>query len=620
MKFRSNRKSYEKRRRLPQGEKTRNPKVLVGSLAAIVISLVVLVIVVVIGIVGFSSGDSKVATGDRVDTNMPFHVWFIAGSNEINNQAGTAEMSGNYVVTEGVSYLPLDGIVTSLSGTLKYNEDTGVCKIRDIGKWVNLTVDSDVMRISLFHKETLAAKVYEEDGVIYVPAASFFSALGYDYEYTGSSGRLDVFPAKDGEEEAPTASFTTDKDTYEVGEKIVYTAESNSPEGYEIVDEKWDNCDDWYFASGEVNVGYAVKDYKGNWSQTYTKTLTIEGDYHAAESIPVLSYFYLAEKDSDVSKTVTTQIQTVQTVDPTGKELSKKTTEKTVNYSDYSDKTTTETTVDSDGNTVNTTTKYTQEKDEGKYYDDPYVIKLSQFKKEMAYLHDNGYTTLTVSEYLDYRDSGVMPPAKSVIILFVNGYETSYTLADPILQEYGMKASIVPEIKTVEDRSALAQAVDAGEDGAQDNLAAFDGDNGFPVVTFDELAEMQESGTFEVGCISYDSNAWGNNDALLAAPIYIDAEGRYETDEEYAARVKEDVTAAITVFCDHLGEATKPFFVYPYGATSDVLTVAVKDAGFSCAFIKDDGYIYADSDLFALHRRNITQAVSDRDFTNKILK
>lgn len=620
MKFRSNRKSYEKRRRLPQGEKTRNPKVLVGSLAAIVISLVVLVIVVVIGIVGFSSGDSEMVSSDKVETNTPFHVWFIAGSNEVNDEAGATEMGGNYVVTDGVSYIPLDGIVTSLSGTLKYNEDTGVCKIRDIGKWVNLTVDSDVMRISLFHKKTLAAKVYEEDGVIYVPAASFFSALGYAYEYTENSGRLDVFPANDGEEEAPTASFTTDKDTYEVGEKIVYTAESNSPEGYEIVDEKWENYDDWYFESGEVNVGYAVKDYKGNWSKTYTKTLTIEGDYNAAESIPVLSYFYLAEKDSDVYKTVTTEIQTVKTISPTGKELSTKTTEKTVNYSDYSDKTTTETTKDSNGNTVNTTTKYTQEKVEGKYYNNPYVIKLSQFKKEMAYLHDNGYTTLTVSQYLDYQDSGVMPPDKSVIILFVNGYETSDTLADPILQEYGMKANIVPEIKTVEDRSALVQAVDDGEEGAQDDLDAFDENNSFPIVTFDELAEMEESGTFEVGCISYDGNAWGNTDALLAAPIYIDDEERYETDEEYTARVKEDVTSAITIFCDHLGEETKPFFVYPYGAASDVLTAAVKDAGFSCAFIKDDGYIYADSDLFALHRMNITQDVSNWDFSNKILK
>jgi biofilm PGA synthesis lipoprotein PgaB len=619
MKFRSNRKSYEKRRRLPQGEKTRNPKVLVGSLAAIVISLVVLAIVIVIGIVGFSSEDSKVMTSDKVETDAPFHAWFMVDSNEVNRETDISEMSGNYIVKDDVSYIPLDGIVTALSGTLKYNEDTGVCKIRNIGKWVNLTVDSDVMRISLFNKKTLAAKVYMEDDVIYVPVASFFNLLGYDYEYTASSGRLDVFPVSE-ENEAPTASFTTDKDTYEVGEKIVYTTENNSPEGYEIVDEKWENYDDWYFESGEVNVSYAVKDYKGNWSESYAKTLTIEGEYKATESIPVLSYFSLAENDSDVYKTVTEQITTVKTTSSTGKVLSTKTTTKTVNYSDYSEKTSTKTTKDSSGNTVKTTIKYTQEKVKGEYYDNPYIIKLSQFEKEMAYLDDNGYTTLTVSEYLDYRDSGVMPPEKSVMILFVNGYETSYTLAYPILQEYGMKASIAPEVKTVLDRSALVKAVAAEEEGAQDELDAFDENNRFPIVTFDQLSEMVNSGTFEVGCISYDSNDWGNTTSKLAEPIYLNDEERSETAEEYEARVKEDVTVAIATLCDNLGEENTPFFIYPYGTTNEVLTAAVENAGFSCAFIKDDGYIYADTGLFALHRMNITQDVSNWDFSNKILK
>ncbi|HMM06329.1 MAG TPA: polysaccharide deacetylase family protein [Clostridiales bacterium] len=619
MKFRSNRKSYEKRRRLPQGEKTRNPKVLVGSLAAIVISLVVLAVVVVIGIVGFSTDNSK-ETAAKSDTNAPFHVWFIAESKEIHNGTGVSDMGGNYTVTDGVSYLPLDGIVTALSGTLKYNEDTGVCKIRDIGKWVKLTVDSDVMRVSLFRKVTLAGKVYEEDGVVYVPAATFFDAIGYACEYTASSGRLDVFPAGDGEEAKPTASFTTDKDTYQVGEKIVYTTENASPEGYEIVDEKWDNYDDWYFESGEVNVGYAVKDYKGNWSKTYSKTLTIEGEYTAAERVPVLSYFYLAKNDSDVYQTKTERTQTVTTADATGKVLSTKTTTKAANYDDYTDKTETKTTTDSDGNTVKTTTKYTQKKTEGKYYDNPYVIKLSQFKKEMAALDDEGYTTLTVSEYLDYQDSGVMPPAKSVILLFVNGYETSYTLAYPVLQEYGMKANIVPEVKAVADRSALVKAVDNGEEGAEDSLATFDEGTSFPLVTFGQLTEMKDSGTFEVGCISYDGNRWGANAPVLAEPAYLEDQGREENAEEYGARVKKDVTAAITTLCDNLGEETRPFFVYPFGTTSDMLTAAVKDAGFSCAFLKDDGYIYGDSDLFALHRMNITQSISNWDFSHSILK
>ena len=152
------------------------------------------------------------------------------------------------------------------------------------------------------------------------------------------------------------------------------------------------------------------------------------------------------------------------------------------------------------------------------------------------------------------------------------------------------------------------------------NLAAFDESSSFPLVTFGQLAEMKDSGTFEVGCISYDGNRWGADAPVLTKPAYLEDQEREETEEEYAARVKEDATAAITTLCDNLGEETKPFFVYPFGVTSDVLTAAVKDAGFSCAFIKDDGYIYADSDLFALHRMNITQSTSNWEFSHNILK
>ena len=614
MKFHSNRKSYEKRRYQPQAEKTRNPKVLIASLAAIVISLVVLCIVVVIGVVGFSSDNKESSVAAKTD-KASFHVWFIAGSNVVNAENTTHDMDGVYVVKDGISYLPIDGIASALAGTVKVNDDTGVIKLRDIGKWVNLKVDSDTMRIFLLFKKTLAAKVYKEDGVIYVPAASFFKALGYDYEYTAASGRLDVFPKSDAKEEAPLASFTTDKDTYQVGEKITYTKENSSPEGYEIVDEKWENMDDWYFTAGQVNVGYSVKDYRGNWSKVYTKTLNIEGEYHAAEKIPVLSYFFLAEKDSDVYKLVTTESKTVTTTDPKGKQLSNETSKKTVDNSLYTDKSKTTTTKDSGGNTVKTTLKYTQEKVEGKYYDNPSVIRLSQFKKEMAYLHDNGYTTLTVSQYLDYQNSGVMPPAKSVLILFLNGYETTYSLAYPVLQEYGLKANIAPEVKVVEDRTPLVAAVAKGEEGAKDKLNAFDAACSFPSLTFDEIKEMTVSGLVEVGAISYNGNRYAGDHPLLAAPIYLDDQSRDETGEEYAARVKDDVNAAMTVLCDNLGENIKPFYVYPFGETSDVLTATVRDAGFSCAFIQDDGYVYADSDLFALHRLNITQATGTWDFS-----
>ena len=92
-----------------------------------------------------------------------------------------------------------------------------------------------------------------------------------------------------------------------------------------------------------------------------------------------------------------------------------------------------------------------------------------------------------------------------------------------------------------------------------------------------------------------------------------------EAEEAYAARVKSDVTAAITVLCEQLGEQHKPFFVYPYGETSDVLVSAVKNAGFSAAFAKgNDGCIRGDSDRYNLGRMSVTQSMSKSKFKDLV--
>ena len=62
------------------------------------------------------------------------------------------------------------------------------------------------------------------------------------------------------------------------------------------------------------------------------------------------------------------------------------------------------------------------------------------FRKQMQWLKDNGYQTITFSE-LD-----LLPPdadlRKKIIITFDDGYTDNYTIAFPILKEFGLKAVI----------------------------------------------------------------------------------------------------------------------------------------------------------------------------------
>jgi peptidoglycan/xylan/chitin deacetylase (PgdA/CDA1 family) len=72
----------------------------------------------------------------------------------------------------------------------------------------------------------------------------------------------------------------------------------------------------------------------------------------------------------------------------------------------------------------------------------PIRMPVEQFDKEMKYIKDQGYTTLTLKELYDYFENKVSVPAKSVVITLDDGYEDNYTAAFPVLKKYGLKATI----------------------------------------------------------------------------------------------------------------------------------------------------------------------------------
>lgn len=66
-----------------------------------------------------------------------------------------------------------------------------------------------------------------------------------------------------------------------------------------------------------------------------------------------------------------------------------------------------------------------------------YFVSEGEFEKQVKYLKDNGYTSITI----DQIDS-IKSVDKPVILTFDDGYEDVYTYAYPILKKYGMRASI----------------------------------------------------------------------------------------------------------------------------------------------------------------------------------
>ncbi|MDP4177080.1 MAG: Ig-like domain-containing protein, partial [Bacillota bacterium] len=69
-------------------------------------------------------------------------------------------------------------------------------------------------------------------------------------------------------------------------------------------------------------------------------------------------------------------------------------------------------------------------------------VSKEKFKKQLQYLKDNGYSTLTLNEIYDFIVNHKCIPEKSVALTFDDGYNDNYTNAFPLIKEYGYKATV----------------------------------------------------------------------------------------------------------------------------------------------------------------------------------
>ena len=68
------------------------------------------------------------------------------------------------------------------------------------------------------------------------------------------------------------------------------------------------------------------------------------------------------------------------------------------------------------------------------------TMHLSDFKKQMNYLKENEYVTISAKELYDWKESNIDIPEKTVVITFDDGYTSFKYLVEPILEEYNFKA------------------------------------------------------------------------------------------------------------------------------------------------------------------------------------
>lgn len=70
------------------------------------------------------------------------------------------------------------------------------------------------------------------------------------------------------------------------------------------------------------------------------------------------------------------------------------------------------------------------------------IVTLHDFKEQMKYLKEKGFTTLTMPEFQAFMSEELEVPAKSVLITFDDGFKDNYINAYPVLKKHNFNASI----------------------------------------------------------------------------------------------------------------------------------------------------------------------------------
>jgi peptidoglycan/xylan/chitin deacetylase (PgdA/CDA1 family) len=185
--------------------------------------------------------------------------------------------------------------------------------------------------------------------------------------------------------------------------------------------------------------------------------------------------------------------------------------------------------------------------------DTQYNVKPENFAEQMKWLHDRGYSTITIADVARTILNGGDLPARPVVITFDDGYPDVYENAYPILEQYGYVATFY----------IISNTVDAAES-----------------LTTKKLMKLINSG-WEIGCHSMTH-------ADLTGDVNLDYEIR-----QSKALLEEKLGIEIITFA------------YPYGKTNNAVTSYTIDSGYIAAVGLGSIMDHATANLFFLHRKEI---------------
>lgn len=205
------------------------------------------------------------------------------------------------------------------------------------------------------------------------------------------------------------------------------------------------------------------------------------------------------------------------------------------------------------------------------------------FRAQMAWLSEHGWRTLTAAQFAEVLASGEVPP-KSVLLTFDDGYLDNWLYAHPVLQEFGLTATLFLITGWLGHGPVRSQAAVPNHAAAMAAARAGEFDAAF--LRWSEVEAMRAAHTFDFHSHTHSHTRW---DRSVADPL------------ARADALAADLAASRAMLTDRLGEAS-PHLCWPQGYFDGDYQRIAEAAGFTHLYTTEPGVVRRDVDLLRIPR------------------
>ncbi len=232
------------------------------------------------------------------------------------------------------------------------------------------------------------------------------------------------------------------------------------------------------------------------------------------------------------------------------------------------------------------------------------TVTPEHFREQMTALRRGGFTAVTVQQLVDYVDGSAPLPPRPVLITMDDGYTSNLTIAAPILEELGLRATV------------FVIGINEGE-----AVYTHSGQSLLPArFSYEEAAPWVEKGILDLQSHTFDlhqlsSYGFSGRDGLLPLP------GESQTD--YTAALSADMDAFLR---RRSGRVDTPLvaLAYPFGYYTEEAERTLEDLGIAATFTTQERCprltVGRRASLLHMGRFNVTDRMTGQALVQLLLR